>query len=78
MLLESAHEFGNNGRPEFFHSEEIMGFLARPSWAVIAGSTEVEVGERLRARAEIQKHLTKAKEATNVPKGPKMGAQAKK
>ena len=78
MLLESAHELANNGRPEFFHSEEIMGFLARPSGAVIAGGTEVEVGERLRARAEIQKHLTKAKEATGVPKGPKRGAQAEK
>jgi hypothetical protein len=66
MLIESAYEIGAGGRPDFFHSEEVMGYLTRPSGAVIAGSLEVEVAERLKARAEIQKQLSRAKEVVRA------------
>ena len=69
MLIESAYEIGKNGRADFYHSEEVMGFLARPSGAVISSTLESEATERLRARAEISKQLGKAKEA--LGKGPK-------
>ena len=63
MLIESAYEIGKSGRPDFYHSEEVMGYLTRPSGAVISSTLETEVGERLKARAEIQKQLGKAREA---------------
>jgi hypothetical protein len=72
-LIESAYEVGQNGKPDFFHAEEMMGFHARASGAVIATTLETEVSERLKARAEIQKQLMKAREAQ---KGPKKGGKA--
>ena len=69
-LIESAYEVGQNGKADFFHAEEMMGFHARASGAVIATTLETEVSERLKARAEIQKQLMKARE---VQRGPKKG-----
>ena len=74
MLIESAYEIGKNGRADFYHSEEVMGFLSRPSGAVISSTLEAEATERLKTRAEISKQLHKAKEATGPghrPKPPK-------
>jgi hypothetical protein len=69
-LIESAYEVGQNGKADFFHAEEMMGFHARASGAVIATTLETEVSERLKARAEIQKQLMKARE---VQRGSKKG-----
>ena len=65
-LIESAYEQGSHGKPDFFHAEEVMGFLTRPSGAVIAPTLELEVAERLKSRAEIAKQLGKAK-TTHAP-----------
>ena len=69
QLIESAYEVSKDGKsPDFFHAEEMMGTLQRPSGAVISGTLEKESGERLSQRAEIEKQLKKAKEAMRPAK----------
>ena len=73
QLIESTYEISKEGKsPDFFHAEEMMGTLQRPSGAVIAGTLEREAGQRLQQRAEIEKQLKKAKEAVR-PTPPKTG-----
>ena len=75
QLIESAYEISRDGKsPDFFHAEEMMGTLRRPSGAVIANTLEQEAGERLKQRAEIEKQLKKAKEATRTPPAGNGGA----
>jgi hypothetical protein len=79
MLSESASEVGAQGRPDFFHAEEIMGYLQRASGAVIALSWESEATDRLKTRAEISKQLPRAKETVKPAakaKGAGKGAEA--
>ena len=71
QLLESAYETGK-GKPDFGHSADVMGFLSRESGAVISGTLEAEITERLKTRAEIAKQLSKAREV--LPRGPKKTA----
>ena len=69
QLIESAYEVSKDGKtPDFFHAEDLMGMHNRASGAVISSTLESETSERLKARAEITKQLTKAKASFRDPK----------
>ena len=62
QLIESAYEMSGDGKaPDFFHSQDMMGFSERASGAVVSATLGAESAARLKSRAEIEKELRKAK-----------------
>ena len=75
QLIESAYEMSGDGKaPDFFHSQDMMGFSERASGAVVSATLEAESAARLKGRAEIEKELRKAKGGSKAqPRPPKEG-----
>ena len=61
---------GDGKAPDFFHSQDMMGFSERASGAVVSATLESESAARLKSRAEIEKELRKAKGGSKAQSRP--------